>query len=76
MQQQQQQQQLIGILVGIHLKNEKYYPFILSSFFFIIIHSDQHLFIMNMEIHNFITRNNSNLHLSITNMTKFQKGVY
>ena len=31
---------------------------------------------MNMEIHNFNTRYNTNLHSPISNFTKFQKGAY
>ena len=31
---------------------------------------------MNMEIHNFSTRYNTNLHPPISNFTKFQKGAY
>jgi hypothetical protein len=31
---------------------------------------------MNMEIHNFNTKYNTNLHSPISNLTKFQKGAY
>ena len=35
-----------------------------------------HLYTMNMEIHNFNTRYNTNLHPPISNLTNFQKGAY
>jgi len=38
--------------------------------------NNKHLYTMNMEIHKFKTRCNNNLHPPISNLTKFQKGVY
>ena len=37
---------------------------------------NKHLFTSNREIHKYITRNNTNLHLPTVNITKFYKGPY
>jgi len=38
--------------------------------------NNKHLYTMNMEIHNCNTRYDTNLHLPISNLTKFQKWSY
>jgi len=38
--------------------------------------NNKHLYTMYMEIRNFNTRYNTNLHPPISNLTKFQKGAY
>ena len=38
--------------------------------------NNKHLFDTNNEIHKYKTRNNNNLHLPITNLSKFNKGAY
>jgi hypothetical protein len=38
--------------------------------------NNKHLYTMNVEIHNFNTRYNTNLHPPISNLTKFQKWSY
>ena len=38
--------------------------------------NNKHLYTINMEIHNFNTRYNTNLHLPLSNLTKFQKWAY
>jgi hypothetical protein len=38
--------------------------------------NNKHLYTMNMEIHNYNTRYNTNLHPPNPNFTKFQKGAY
>ena len=40
------------------------------------IMNNKHLYTMNMEIRNFNTRYNTNLHPPISNLTKFQKRAY
>ena len=37
---------------------------------------DKHLFTSNNQIHKYNTRNNNNLHPTLTNWTKYNKGPY
>jgi hypothetical protein len=56
----------------------KIQPFYSQDIYSLLLYivNNKHLFILNMEIHNFSTRNNSNLQQPITNVTKFQTGAY
>jgi len=77
---------IIRIIVGIrgwdscreYFKNLKILPlqsqYILSLLLFVIDNGDY--FKVNSEIHNINTRNKSNLHLPISNMSVYQKGTY
>jgi hypothetical protein len=38
--------------------------------------NNKHLFTKNLEVHNHDKRSVNNFHLPITNLTKYQKGVY
>jgi hypothetical protein len=38
--------------------------------------TNKHLFDTNNKIHKYKTRNNNNLHLSVANLSKFNKGAY
>ena len=80
------QKRIIRIIVGIrgrvscreYFKNLKLLPlqsqYILSLLFFVINNGDY--FKLNSEIHNTNIRNKLNLHLSISNLSVYQKGTY
>jgi len=51
-----------------------YSQYIFSLILFTV--KNKHLFTSNREIHKYITRNNTNLHLPTVNKTKFYKGPY
>ena len=80
------QKRIIRIIVGIrgrdscreHFKNLKILPlqsqFILSLLLFVIDNGDY--FKVNSKIHNINTRNKSNLHLPVSNLSVYQKGTY
>ena len=80
------QKRIIGIIVGIkgrdscreHFKNLKLLPlqsqYIDSLLLFVMDNGDY--FKVNSEIHNINTRNKSNLHLPISNLSICQKGTY
>jgi len=51
-----------------------YSQYIFSLILFTV--KNKHLFSSNREIHKYITRNNTNLHLPTVNITKFHKGPY
>jgi hypothetical protein len=80
------QKRIIRIIVGIrgrdscreNFKNLKILPlqsqYILSLLLFVIDNGDY--FKVNSEIHNISTRNKSNLHLPISNLSVYQKGTY
>jgi len=51
-----------------------YLQYIFSIILFIF--KNKHLFTSNREIHKYITRNNTNLHLSTVNINKFYTGPY
>jgi len=80
------QKRIIRIIVGIrhryscreHFKNLKTLPlkfqYILSLLLFVIDNGDY--FKVNSVIHNINTRNKSNLHLPISNLSVYQKGTY
>ena len=83
-----QQKRIIRITVGMrgrdsrreHFKNLKTLPlqsiyiYIYPLLLFVIDNGDY--FKVNSEIHNINTRNKSNLHLLISNLTVYQKGTY
>jgi len=80
------QKRIIRIIVGIrgrdscrkHFKKLKILPlqsqYILSLLLFVVDNGDD--FKVNSEIHNINTRNKSNLHLPISNLSVYQKGTY
>jgi hypothetical protein len=80
------QKRIIRINVGIrgrdlwreHFKKLKILPlksqYTLSLFLFVVDNGD--FFKVNSEIHNISTRNKSNLHLPISNLSVYQKGTY
>jgi len=80
------QKRIIRIIVGVrdrdscreHFKNLKILPlqsqYILSLLLFVIDNGDY--FKLNSETHNINTRNKSNLHLPISNLSVYQKGTY
>jgi len=80
------QKEIIRIIVGIrgrdscreHFKNLKILPlqsqYIYSLLLFVIDNGDY--FKVNSEIHNVNTRNKSNLHLPISNLSVYQKGTH
>jgi hypothetical protein len=80
------QKRIIRIIVGIrgrdscreHFKKLKILTlqpqYVLSLLLFVINNGDY--FKMNSEIHNISTRNKSNLHLPISNLSVYQKGTY
>jgi hypothetical protein len=51
-----------------------YSQYIYSMLIYII--NNMQLYKMNKDIHNYNTRNNANLHLPNTNLTKLKKGAY
>jgi len=80
------QKRIVRIIVGIrgrdscreHFKNVKMLPlqsqYILSLMLFVI--NNGNYFKVNSGIHNVNTRNKSNLHLPISNLSVYQKGTY
>jgi hypothetical protein len=76
------QKRIIRIIAGIrgreHFKKLKILPlqsqYILSLLLFVVDNGDY--FKMNSEIHNINTRNKSNLHLPISNLSVYQNGAY
>jgi len=52
-------------------------PFFSQYIFSLLLHvvNNRHLFTENLEVHYHDTRSANNFHLSITNLTKYQKGA-
>ena len=51
-----------------------YSQYIFSLIMYVV--NKKHLFTKNLEVHNHNIRPGNNFHLPITNLTKYQKGVY
>ena len=51
-----------------------YSQYIFSLLMYVV--NNKHLFTKNLEVRNHDTRSANNFHLSITNLTKYQKGAY
>jgi hypothetical protein len=59
------------------VKEWEFYFSILSTYFhFYCVVNNKYLFTKNLEVHNHDTRFANNFHLSITNLTKYQKGAH
>jgi hypothetical protein len=53
-----------------------FYSQYIFSLLMYVYNKHKHLFTKNLEVHNHDTKSANNFHLPITNLTKYQKGVY